>query len=46
MHLLTWILIGSLIGWGAGRALKGNGYGPFMDIFMGFDCSNRLALGF
>jgi uncharacterized membrane protein YeaQ/YmgE (transglycosylase-associated protein family) len=35
MQLLTWILIGTVIGWGTGKALKGNGYGPFMDIFMG-----------
>ena len=35
MQLLTWILIGTIIGWGTGKALKGNGYGPLMDIFMG-----------
>lgn len=35
MNLLTWILVGSLIGWGTGRLLKGEGYGPLMDIFMG-----------
>jgi uncharacterized membrane protein YeaQ/YmgE (transglycosylase-associated protein family) len=35
MYLLTWIFIGMLVGWGAGRILEGNGYGPFMDIAMG-----------
>jgi len=35
MYLLTWIFIGVLVGWGAGRILKGNGYGPFMDVAMG-----------
>ena len=35
MHLLTWILIGTLIGWGTGKSLKGNGYGPFKDVFLG-----------
>ena len=35
MNLLTWILVGTLIGWGTGRLLKGEGYGPLMDIFMG-----------
>jgi uncharacterized membrane protein YeaQ/YmgE (transglycosylase-associated protein family) len=35
MFLLAWIFIGVLVGWGAGRILKGNGYGPFMDVAMG-----------
>jgi uncharacterized membrane protein YeaQ/YmgE (transglycosylase-associated protein family) len=35
MYLLSWILIGVLVGWGAGRVLQGNGYGPFMDVAMG-----------
>ena len=35
MYLLAWIFIGVLVGWGAGRILKGNGYGPFMDVAMG-----------
>lgn len=35
MNLLTWILVGTLIGWGTGRLLKGDGYGPLMDMFMG-----------
>lgn len=35
MYLLAWIFIGVLVGWGAGRILQGNGYGPFMDVAMG-----------
>jgi uncharacterized membrane protein YeaQ/YmgE (transglycosylase-associated protein family) len=35
MYLLTWIFIGMLVGWAAGRILEGNGYGPFMDVAMG-----------
>ena len=35
MYLLAWIFIGVLVGWGAGRLLVGNTYGPFMDIAMG-----------
>ncbi len=35
MFLLAWIFIGVLVGWGAGRILKGNGYGPSMDVAMG-----------
>ena len=35
MHLLAWVGIGAVVGWGAGRVFQGNGYGPFMDILMG-----------
>jgi uncharacterized membrane protein YeaQ/YmgE (transglycosylase-associated protein family) len=35
MHLLTWILVGGVVGWGTGRILEGNGYGPFRDVVMG-----------
>jgi uncharacterized membrane protein YeaQ/YmgE (transglycosylase-associated protein family) len=35
MYLLSWVVLGMFIGWAAGRALKGNGYGPFMDATMG-----------
>jgi uncharacterized membrane protein YeaQ/YmgE (transglycosylase-associated protein family) len=35
MYLLAWIFIGVLVGWGAGRILQGNGYGPIMDMAMG-----------
>jgi len=35
MHLLAWVVIGAVVGWGAGRVLQGNGYGPLMDTLMG-----------
>ena len=35
MHLLAWVGIGAVVGWGAGRIFQGNGYGPFMDVLMG-----------
>ena len=35
MYLLTWIVIGAVVGWGTGRLFQGDGYGPFMDILMG-----------
>jgi uncharacterized membrane protein YeaQ/YmgE (transglycosylase-associated protein family) len=44
MYLLAWILVGGIVGWGAGRVLQGNGYGPFMDILMGV--GGALAGGF
>jgi len=35
MFLLAWVVIGAVVGWGAGRVFQGNGYGPLMDILMG-----------
>ncbi len=35
MYFLSWIIVGLVAGWSAGKFLKGNGYGPFMDIAMG-----------
>jgi len=35
MYLLSWIIIGLVAGWSAGKILKGNGYGPLMDIVIG-----------
>jgi uncharacterized membrane protein YeaQ/YmgE (transglycosylase-associated protein family) len=35
MYLLAWIVVGAVVGWGAGRVFQGNGYGPLMDILMG-----------
>ena len=35
MYLLAWIVVGALVGWGAGRIFQGTGYGPLMDILMG-----------
>src|SRR5207253_6856283 len=35
MQLLWWMMIGLVAGWLAGKILKGDGYGPFMDLVMG-----------
>jgi len=35
MYLLTWIFIGVVLGWGAGKVLHGEGYGRVMDMVMG-----------
>jgi uncharacterized membrane protein YeaQ/YmgE (transglycosylase-associated protein family) len=35
MYFLSWIIVGLVAGWSAGKILKGNGYGPLMDIAMG-----------
>jgi len=35
MYLFAWMFIGALVGWGAGGALEGEGYGRIMDIVMG-----------
>ena len=35
MYFLSWIIVGLVFGWSAGKILKGNGYGPLMDIAMG-----------
>jgi uncharacterized membrane protein YeaQ/YmgE (transglycosylase-associated protein family) len=44
MYLLACIFIGAVVGWGAGRVLQGDGYGPFMDILMG--AGGAVAGGF
>ena len=44
MQLLWWTMIGLVVGWFAGKILKGEGYGPFMDIVMGID--GAVAGGF
>jgi uncharacterized membrane protein YeaQ/YmgE (transglycosylase-associated protein family) len=35
MYFLSWSIIGLVAGWSAGKILKGNGYGPLMDIVIG-----------
>ena len=35
MYFISWILVGLVAGWFAGKVLKGEGYGPIMDITMG-----------
>ena len=44
MYPLAWVLIGVLVGWGVGRLLEGNGYGPLMDVVMGI--GGAVAGGF
>jgi uncharacterized membrane protein YeaQ/YmgE (transglycosylase-associated protein family) len=44
MDVFTWILVGTAIGWGTGKILKGEGYGPIMDGFMG--ASGAIVGGF
>jgi uncharacterized membrane protein YeaQ/YmgE (transglycosylase-associated protein family) len=41
---LSWIFVGLAAGWLAGKTLKGNSYGPFMDIAMGI--GGAVAAGF
>jgi uncharacterized membrane protein YeaQ/YmgE (transglycosylase-associated protein family) len=35
MQLASWIIVGTAVGWLTGKTLKGNAYGPLMDIAMG-----------
>lgn len=44
MYFLSWIIVGSVAGWLAGKTLKGNGYGPLMDIAIGI--GGAVAGGF
>jgi len=44
MYLLSWIFLGVAAGWLAGKTLKGDAYGPFMDIIIGV--GGAVAAGF
>ena len=35
MYFISWIVVGMVAGWFGGKILKGNAYGPIMDIGMG-----------
>ena len=35
MYILSWIVLGALVGWFTGRVLKGNQFGPWVDVIMG-----------
>jgi uncharacterized membrane protein YeaQ/YmgE (transglycosylase-associated protein family) len=35
VYFVSWIVFGMVAGWFGGRILKGNAYGPIMDIGMG-----------
>jgi uncharacterized membrane protein YeaQ/YmgE (transglycosylase-associated protein family) len=32
MYFLSWVIVGSIIGWSTGKLLTSSGYGPIMDI--------------
>jgi len=44
MYLLSWVFVGLATGWLAGKALKGETYGPLMDVAMGI--GGAVAAGF
>jgi uncharacterized membrane protein YeaQ/YmgE (transglycosylase-associated protein family) len=44
MYFLSWSIIGLVAGWSAGKILKGNRYGPLMDIVLGI--GGAVAGGF
>jgi uncharacterized membrane protein YeaQ/YmgE (transglycosylase-associated protein family) len=44
MYFLSWSIIGLVAGWSAGTILKGNRYGPLMDIVLGI--GGAVAGGF
>jgi uncharacterized membrane protein YeaQ/YmgE (transglycosylase-associated protein family) len=44
MYFLSWIIVGLIAGWFAGKILKGNDYGPIMDFVMGI--TGAVAGGF
>ena len=35
MGILAWLIVGLIAGWGAGKVMKGGGYGVVMDIVLG-----------
>jgi uncharacterized membrane protein YeaQ/YmgE (transglycosylase-associated protein family) len=35
MYILSWIIVGLVAGWAAGKILNSDRYGPLMDIAMG-----------
>jgi uncharacterized membrane protein YeaQ/YmgE (transglycosylase-associated protein family) len=35
MGILTWIIVGLIAGWLAGKVMKGGGYGILVDIILG-----------
>jgi uncharacterized membrane protein YeaQ/YmgE (transglycosylase-associated protein family) len=44
MYFFSWIIVGLVAGWSAGKILKGNGYGPLMDMVIGI--GGAIAGGF
>ena len=44
MYVVSGIILGAVAGWVTGRVLKGNQYGPWVDIIMGI--AGALGGGF
>jgi uncharacterized membrane protein YeaQ/YmgE (transglycosylase-associated protein family) len=44
MHIFLWVVLGALAGWITGRTLKGNQYGPGVDMVMG--AAGAIGSGF
>ena len=44
--LIWWIIVGLIAGWGAGKIMKGRGYGPLMDIALGMVGAHRRRVDF
>jgi uncharacterized membrane protein YeaQ/YmgE (transglycosylase-associated protein family) len=44
MYFLSWIIVGLVADWSAGKILEGNGYGPLMDMALGI--GGAVAGGF
>ncbi|MDA8350312.1 MAG: GlsB/YeaQ/YmgE family stress response membrane protein [Pseudomonadota bacterium] len=35
MGIITWLIVGLIAGWGAGKVMKGGGYGIIADMILG-----------
>jgi uncharacterized membrane protein YeaQ/YmgE (transglycosylase-associated protein family) len=35
MDIITWLIVGLIAGWGAGKVMRGGGYGIVVDIILG-----------
>jgi len=44
MQFMLWIIVGLVAGWITGNRMRGYGYGPLMDIFMGI--AGAVVAGF
>jgi len=44
MYFLSWILVGAVAGWLAGKILKGNDYGPTMGMGIGGAIAGGLLM--
>lgn len=44
MYFLSWVIVGSIVGWSTGKFLTVGGYGPIVDIATGM--AGAVAGGF